>query len=151
MNLIVYKQREGLIIRFVTWVLCSFFALFGCVSLFFYIPHQSITDFPPKPTLWGILIYTVPFFDFNITTGFIFSVVLFLSIVILINRFIINATKPADFLIETEFELKRVSWPPRNEYWGASVAVIISVIIIGLFIFVIDIILSQIMRFIYIR
>ena len=160
MNLIIYKQREGLIIRFVTWAMSSLFALFGCVSLFYAIPAENIKYALPQKTFWGYTLqqllginapYTIPFFELNITMGTIISSTLFLVIVALINRFVINARKPADFLIDTEFELKKVSWPPKNEYWGSSVAVIISVIVIGSFIFIIDMLLTQIMKLIYLK
>lgn len=160
MKLIAYKEREGLTTRLVTWGLTSLFALFGCVSLFYYIPQENITLMPSPKTFWGITLqqlmgidatYTIPFFEVNITIGTIISAALFIIIVMLINRFVLNSGKPADFLIDTEFELKKVSWPPKNEYWGASVAVIISVIIIGSFIFVIDMLLTQIMKLIYLN
>jgi len=169
MKLITYKPREGLIIRFVTWALSSLFALFGCISLFYYIPAEDITKIPPLKTFWGYplqqlrgietlykwldidTLYTIPFFEVNITMGTLISAALFIIIVILINRLVLNTTKSADFLIDTEFELKKVSWPPKNEYWGSSVAVIISVVVIGSFIFIIDMLLTQIMKLIYLR
>ncbi|MEK7309705.1 MAG: preprotein translocase subunit SecE [Planctomycetota bacterium] len=151
MNLITYKPREGLTIRFVTWALSSLFTLFGCVSLFYAIPTGDITRIPSPDTFWGTLIYTIPFFELHIRVGTIICVVLFLFINILINRLVLNTSKSADFLIDTEFELKKVSWPPKNEYWGSSVAVIISVFVIGSFIFIIDMLLTQIMRRLYLQ
>ncbi|MBI5778684.1 MAG: preprotein translocase subunit SecE [Planctomycetes bacterium] len=96
-------------------------------------------------------LYTIPFFEVNITIGTLISVTLFILVVIIINRFVINGPKPADFLIETEFELKKVSWPPKNEYWGSSIAVIVSVVVIGMFIFIVDRLLTQIMKLIYLQ
>lgn len=151
MNLITYKPREGRIIRLVTWVLTSLFTLFGCVSLFYAISTEDITRIPPVETFWGASIYTIPFFELHIRTGTLISAALFIVIVMLINRLVLNTSKSADFLIDTEFELKKVSWPPRNEYWGSSVAVIISVFVIGSFIFIIDMLLTQIMRLVYLR
>lgn len=151
MNLITYKPREGRIIRLVTWALTSLFALFGCVSLFYAISTEDITKIPPLETFWGKLLYTVPFFELHIRVGTIICLVVFLTIVILINRLVLNTSKSADFLIDTEFELKKVSWPPKNEYWGSSVAVIISVFVVGSFIFIIDMLLTQIMRLVYLR
>lgn len=160
MKLITYKEREGLIIRFVTWAMATLFTLFGCVSLFYYIPPENITTIPPQKTFWGYTVqqlmgsdalYTIPFFEVNITIGTLISVTLFILVVIIINRFVINGPKPADFLIETEFELKKVSWPPKNEYWGSSIAVIVSVVVIGMFIFIVDRLLTQIMKLIYLQ
>ena len=160
MKLINYKPREGLIIRYVTWAFGSLFTLFGCISLFYAISAEDITKIPPQKTFWGYTIqqlmgsdaiYTIPFFEVNITMGTLISTALFILIVVIINKLVLNTTKSADFLIDTEFELKKVSWPPTNEYWGSSIAVIISVIVIGSFIFIIDMLLTQIMRLVYLR
>ncbi|MFH1229870.1 MAG: preprotein translocase subunit SecE [Planctomycetota bacterium] len=143
MNIINYKQREGLITRFVTWGLLSLLALFGCIALYYFIPVESKDKIPAQSTFWGNLIYNIPFFDINITNGVLISIFIFLLIIALINRFIINKSSLADFLIETEYEVKKVSWPPKNEYWGASIAVIISVVVIGFFIFIADIVFQK--------
>ncbi|MFH0888998.1 MAG: preprotein translocase subunit SecE [Planctomycetota bacterium] len=143
MNIINYRQREGLTTRFVTWGLISLLVLFGCISLYYFIPAENTEKIPAQPTFWGNLIYNIPFFDLNITYGTLISVLVFLFIIVLINRFIINKPSMADFLVETEYEVKKVSWPPKNEYWGASVAVIISVVVIGLFIFIVDIVFHK--------
>lgn len=143
MNIINYRQREGLTTRFVTWGLISLLVLFGCISLYYSIPAENTEKIPAQPTFWGNLIYNIPFFDLNITYGTLISVLVFLFIIVLINRFIINKPSMADFLVETEYEVKKVSWPPKNEYWGASVAVIISVVVIGLFIFIVDIVFHK--------
>jgi preprotein translocase SecE subunit len=132
-------------------LLASLLGLFGCISLYYFVPAEKFDITPPQPTFWGSPRYTFPFFEFTITNGIIICLVLFSGIVFLTNRLIINKPLSADFLIETEYELKKVSWPPKNEYWGASVAVIISVFIIGLFIFMVDIILSQFAQFVYLK
>lgn len=143
MNIINYRQREGLITRFVTWGLSSLLALFGSISLYYFIPAESTATIPPQATFWGHSIQDIPFFDVKITYGILISVFIFLFIIVLLNRFIINKPSPADFLVETEYEVKKVSWPPKNEYWGASIAVIISVVVIGFFIFIVDVVFHK--------
>jgi len=103
------------------------------------------------PTFWGTSKFDLTFFDVKIRVGLIICIAIFVTAVYLLNRFLINRAVTADFLVETEYEAKKVSWPSKNEYWGASVAVIISVVIIGVFIFVVDMLLAQIRQFIYLR
>lgn len=50
-----------------------------------------------------------------------------------------NRPKTADFLIETENELKnKVTWPSRKEEISASVVVVVTVLILSVFIFGVD-------------
>ena len=56
--------------------------------------------------------------------------------------------KTVDFLIDTQGELQKVSWPTRYEIVGSTTVVIVSVIVIGIFILGIDWIVSVIMGYI---
>ncbi|MCK5578164.1 MAG: preprotein translocase subunit SecE [Planctomycetes bacterium] len=76
------------------------------------------------------------------------SAAVFILGVFLVYILVINKTSTADFLIETEAELRKVSWPSRHEHIGSTVAVIISVIFIGVFLFFTDNILLQFMKLI---
>ena len=49
-----------------------------------------------------------------------------------------NHPKVADFLLETEAEMKKVSWPSVNEIWGSSVVVLIVTIIFGVYLLGVD-------------
>jgi preprotein translocase SecE subunit len=54
----------------------------------------------------------------------------------------VNQKRIAEFLIDTESEMHRVSWPPRHEFMGSSIVVIVSVVIIGGFVAVMDVLLQ---------
>ena len=53
------------------------------------------------------------------------------------------ANKVKQFLSEVTLELKKVSWSTRNELMGSTLAVIILVIILAIFIGACDIVLSK--------
>jgi preprotein translocase SecE subunit len=54
-----------------------------------------------------------------------------------------NRPATVDFLIETESELKnKVTWPSRKEEVNSSIVVVITVLIVGLFIFGWDLLLK---------
>lgn len=52
--------------------------------------------------------------------------------------YVANRPKVADFLIETETEMKKVTWPTSREVLSATVVVIVVVIILGMFLFGVD-------------
>ncbi len=60
----------------------------------------------------------------------------------------LNKPKVADLLIETEAELKKCTWPTLKETWDASVVVVITVVVIGLFLAGSDMVLSRIFNLI---
>jgi len=51
--------------------------------------------------------------------------------------------KTINFLKEVKVELKKVSWPDKNELLGSTTVVIISVIILAIFIGICDFIFSK--------
>ena len=52
-----------------------------------------------------------------------------------------------NFLQETRQELKKVSWPSREELLGSTGVVLFTTFILAIFVGCIDFVLSQVMRF----
>jgi preprotein translocase SecE subunit len=59
---------------------------------------------------------------------------------LLIHRYL-NRPKVADLLIETESELKKVTWPTPGETWTGSIAVVITVVVLLAYLSLADIFL----------
>jgi preprotein translocase subunit SecE len=57
-----------------------------------------------------------------------------------------NRESWAEFLIETEGEVKKVSWPARKEYLGSALVVVLVIAIVSLFLWAADEGLSQVMK-----
>lgn len=55
---------------------------------------------------------------------------------------LLQAEKIADFLIDTEGEMRKVSWPARKEFVGASMVVLFLTISVALFLWGVDELLS---------
>jgi len=55
---------------------------------------------------------------------------------------ILNRPKSADLLIETEGELRKVTWPSTAETWSGTIAVIITVVLMLCFLYASDLVLS---------
>jgi preprotein translocase SecE subunit len=60
---------------------------------------------------------------------------------------LLNQEKWADFLIETEGEIKKVSWPARKEFMGSAMIVVLVVAVVSMFLHYVDKGLSQLMQF----
>ncbi|MCM8799837.1 MAG: preprotein translocase subunit SecE [Candidatus Omnitrophica bacterium] len=54
-----------------------------------------------------------------------------------------------NFFKEVKIEMTKVSWPTRQEVWGATVVVIVITSILALFIGIVDLILSKILTVIF--
>ena len=48
------------------------------------------------------------------------------------------------FLTEVRSELGRVTWPTRREVWATTIVVILTSLVFGLYLYVVDLILSRI-------
>jgi len=56
---------------------------------------------------------------------------------------ILNRPRLVDLLIETEAEMKKVSWPSRQEAWNSSVIVVVTVVIMMGLLFTYDFVLNK--------
>lgn len=68
-----------------------------------------------------------------------------LLLAMLYGIFYLVARKPAvvDFLIATEGEMKKVNWSTRREVWGATKVVIVTVLALGVMLFLVDALLMS--------
>ena len=83
----------------------------------------------PVPTSWGVVI----------------SCAVFCYGIWVVYRLLVNHPQRTDFLIETETELRKVAWPTRREYMGASVVVIVIVAALSLYLTGVDMLLNKLM------
>ena len=73
------------------------------------------------------------------------TVAVFLSVMFVVFQ-ILNRDKASEFLIETEGEIKKVSWPARKEYVGSAMIVVLVVAIVSCFLHFVDMGLSELMK-----
>jgi preprotein translocase SecE subunit len=57
-----------------------------------------------------------------------------------------NRESWATFLVETEGEVKKVSWPARKEYLGSALVVVIVIAVVSIFLWAADEGLSRVMQ-----
>lgn len=102
---------------------------------------------PPTASVWWTNLWTGKLLGFSLTLKpMLFpAAALFLTLSYAVHLFL-NRERSADFLIETEGEMRKVSWPARKEYVGSSVVVLIVVLVVSLFLTAVDHGLSWLMQ-----
>jgi preprotein translocase subunit SecE len=116
------------------------FLLFGCHSL--YVALQSFATLAEPIGGLSIPVVSVP-----LSSAFLISFGLFLVGLLVIRRWE-RKPKIADLLIDTEAEMKKVAWPTLQQVTNSSLVVIVSVVLLGAFLAVVDLLLARIIRFI---
>jgi len=92
--------------------------------------------------LWTLLVQYLPKdFQYRIYVVYAAPALLFAVIALVVAKYL-NQQKAADFLIATESEMKKVSWSSKAEVLGSTAVVIMTVIIMAIFIFVVDYLVS---------
>ena len=59
-----------------------------------------------------------------------------------LGLYLSNIAKPAELLIETEIEMRKVTWPSAGEVFGATAVVIVVTLILGFYLYALDIVMS---------
>jgi preprotein translocase SecE subunit len=146
MSLEIYKKGQGTIVRLVGVISLYLLIAYGCYALYHFISPVDPSVQPPRATFWGTNIFVIPFFDAALKYGMLISALLFILFCFLAYILILNKPKSCDYLIETEGELRKVSWPTREQYIGSSIAVIVSVVIMGIFLLGADFVFEKLIR-----
>ncbi len=95
-------------------------------------------------------ILTVPHLDFRIDAALIIAVLVALGL-IAAAVWVLNRPRSVDLLAETEGEMRKVSWPSRQEAWNSSVVVVFTVLFLMALLFFYDVALNFILRLLFFR
>ena len=128
-DLRIYKRGQGAGARWVAGVGLLGFAVFGCYEL-----NEALAG----GAAWEV-------FDAKIPPSFVASAVLFLVFAGVIV-WVVNSARPVDFLIETEAELRKVSWPTRADLGRQTVVVLVTVFLMAGIILLADLIISTLIK-----
>jgi len=116
-----YKPQQGRIARTAAFWSAVMMTLYACYTL-----NAEVSGRVPelaKP-LGGIVI---PIVSVNLSISFLISVAIFVSAFVGLSIWL-NRPKSADLLIETEAELKKVTWPTMQDATNSSLVVIATVV-----------------------
>lgn len=143
----VYKKGQGSSARISVGVTLGLIAFFSAYSL-----HGALINLPAF-----VVGASVPLVNLPLTWGLVSAFVLFMFSIafaaLLVGCFETGIGKldnigkgVVGFLIETQAELQRVSWPTRKELVGSSIVVIVFAVIIGSYIFGVDRLVTVVMK-----
>ncbi|KAF0245801.1 MAG: preprotein translocase subunit [Planctomycetota bacterium] len=144
-----YKPGQGTWARWTAGVLLALLVLFGSHSLYLFPGMNKYAGAQAQVqgrTWWGYQIMKIlPGIKEGLTVGLVISSLVFLAGCLGVYLFVVNHKRLADFLIDTEAEMHRVSWPQRHEFVGSSIVVFVSIAIIGTFVTVVDVVLRALL------
>ena len=118
-----YKKDQGRMARMAAFWSLAFLLLFGCTTL-----HTLLATRVDSlgRELGGLVI---PIVSVKVNGSFLITGGLFLAGMIVLHRWQ-QQPKVADLLIETEAELRKVTWPTMQQVINSSAVVIICVLIL---------------------
>ena len=134
----IYKKGQGKMSRLSAYGLLGVLILFGAYRFHatFNVPGEGVLVASKLPVIG------------QITWMKVFSVIVFLG-GILGMHMVLNGPKMSDLLIDTEQEMKKVSWPSTNEVKNATVVVVIVTFVMAMSLYGFDQALQGLFRFIF--
>ena len=127
----IFKEDQGKVARIILVTVIMLGAVFALQQLHGYMPKI------PDWKLFGLIDENGLALQILDWRYMVHGPLIVLAIMFAYSQF--NRPKTADFLIETENELKnKVTWPSRKEEVSASVGVVVTVLILSVFIFGVD-------------
>lgn len=132
-----YREDQGRIVRLAAFWLCVALLLYGCIAL-----ETTLSTYLGLGEKLGDI--TVPLLSWPLTWALIVVVVVFAA-----GTFLLHVTlqkpKHADLLIDTETELRKVTWPTMDDVVNSSIVVVLSVLFLLAFLFGADYVIGRIM------
>jgi preprotein translocase SecE subunit len=140
-----YKKDQGRMARMATFWSLAALIFYGCLSLRAELAGRF------SGSLGSPLIEafpTIPVLGVQLTAAFLIVALLFAAAIWLLYRWV-EKPRNADLLIETEAELRKVTWPTGKEVIGSSTVVILAVVFLMAFLAGADLLLARIARVIF--
>jgi preprotein translocase SecE subunit len=120
-----YKKDQGRIARMAVFWSLAVLAFYGCASL-----RRELAG--RVPALAQKLMAKIPVIGVEVTGALLISLVVFAGVLVLVWRWQ-EKPKNAELLIETESELRKVTWPTGQEVMNASTVVVLFVVFLMAF------------------
>ena len=137
MSLEIYKKGQGKVARMSAYILMGLLILFGAYRLHatFNVPGE------------GVLVEKLPVIG-DLTIMKLISLAAFLFGMLALHL-VLNKATTADLLIDTEQEMRKVSWPSWGEVKSATLIVIVVTFVMGMSLFGFDQALQGLFSFIF--
>jgi len=125
----IYKAAQGRYVRIGSALAA------GCVDL-------TIAYY-----VWFLLQQHLPDVAYKTYLEYVIPGVLFVAIGVAVSLYL-NKPVVVDFLVATESEMKKVSWPGRAELWGSTLVVIVTVVLLAAVISLCDLLFTHLFHWI---
>lgn len=125
-----YKKDQGRLARLVVFWVLGLLAFYGCYAFYGQVLKRYFPEALGQPLVEGMKKIPVLGIEFN--GAFLVAAALFAVLLWVLHRWQ-NTPKVADLLIETEAELRKVTWPTFPEAVNSSIIVIVTVIFLMAF------------------
>ncbi len=134
MQLEILKKGQGTWARVAAYVFCGALVLFGAVRFFATFNDPGVT-----PLVRGLpLLGDVNWFKVAAVVVFLLGM---LAVHLMLNR-----PRAVDALIDTEGELRKVSWPSRREVKSATIVVAVVTVVLGMSLYGFDWALQRVLH-----
>lgn len=133
-----YRENQGRLARMAAFWLSSLLVAFGCTFLF----EQLVAFKSMREAIGGA---TLPIVSVDLSPAFLVSSIVCLAGVTAI-RIWQQKPKVADLLIDTEAELRKVTWPTLDEVVNASIVVVVFVVFVGAYLGLADMVLARVIK-----
>jgi preprotein translocase SecE subunit len=132
-----YKPQQGRIARTTAFWSSVMLLLYACYTL-----HTELSGRAPDlaEALGGIVI---PIVSVKLSISFLLSALIFVAGFVGLSIWL-NRPKSADLLIETESELKKVTWPTMQDATNSSLVVIATVVFLMVYMGLCDRVLGSV-------
>jgi preprotein translocase SecE subunit len=146
------KAGQGSLTRLVTWMVLILASAMGCVELYTWIqsPAQGTGEAPwaDRSLLPGKWFEQLPLFGVPFSVKFVVCLALLVALLLFV-RWWMRRPSMADTLVETEQEMKKVSWPTKQESFNAMWVVLLVTIVLTFTLWAFDGALHVILRLVF--
>jgi preprotein translocase SecE subunit len=134
-----YKEGHGVLVRRIAFVAIASLIVWGGTELYGWLYSGEWV----RTHRW--VDYPIPVIRQYVDPAFVISWIAVIAGCVLVYR-ALNRQKAADFLIETDTEVRKVTWPTWSDAWNSSLIVLLFVVVMTGFIFLSDFVINRLMR-----
>ncbi|MDZ4774907.1 MAG: preprotein translocase subunit SecE [Planctomycetota bacterium] len=134
-----YKEDQGRLARLVVFWALALLVFYGCYAFYNEVLKAKF-DSLRTPLFAGMK--KLPILSIELNGAFVIAALLFAALIWLLMRWL-QRPKIADLLIETESEMRKVTWPTMSEAVNSSVIVIVCVLFLMVYLAGADWLLGQ--------
>ena len=131
------KKGQGSLARLVAYTVGGLLIVFGAWRFFATFNQRGVAVLLPSVPILGELT------AFNVG-AIVVGIVGLMGLHLLLNR-----EKSVELLIETEQEMRKVSWPTLPEVWNATLVVVLVTVTLAVTMYGFDLVLARLFRLVF--